>query len=372
MRAKRELQTKSNSGFSLITVILAVGLGGILVMLVAYIVIANFRMKMSNLKEKDAFYTAERALEEIRTGLQEDVAEAMSEAYTNVMESYNESVKSGDAAMDAQRQAAYESEFLTILQKRLRGSERRPGYYDITKLRNYVDLDKEASFDKTKESLVVTAVSEKESSQDSAVNVGAKMTVDPTKKKITVRNIKVIYVDEKGYAAIIRTNIALAVPPIQYPTPSTLPDLMNMIVVAGKGIYCEQGTGSGTEDSEIQGSVYAGLIPETKLKGVAVNVKDASIYLAPNRALNISKGERIVCAGEVSLAQNSTFNSVAETTLWAQGVNLSSAKAELLGKTYLSDDLTIKAGSGSYVKLRRCGVGIELRKLYRIWISKEK
>lgn len=351
MRAKRELQTKSNSGFSLITVILAVGLVGILVMLVAYIVIANFRMKMSDLKEKDAFYTAERALEEIRTGLQEDVAEAMSEAYTNVMESYNESVKSGDAAMDAQRQAAYESEFLTILQERLRGSERRPGYYDITKLRNYVDLDKEASFDKTKESLVVTAVSEKESSQDSAVNVGAKMTVDSTKKKITVRNIKVIYVDEKGYAAIIRTNIELAVPPIQYPTPSTLPDLMNMIVVAGKGIYCEQGTGSGAEDSEIQGSVYAGLIPETKLKGVAVNVKDASIYLAPNRALNISKGERIVCAGEVSLAQNSTFNSAVETTLWAQGVNLSSAKAELLGKTYLSDDLTVKAGNGSYVKL---------------------
>ena len=166
MRAKRELQTKSNSGFSLITVILAVGLVGILVMLVAYIVIANFRMKMSGLKEKDAFYTAERALEEIRTGLQEDVAEAMSEAYTNVMESYNESVKSGDAAMDAQRQAAYEREFLTILQKRLRGSEKRARYYDITKLRNYVDLDKEDSFDKTKESLVVTAVAEKESSQE--------------------------------------------------------------------------------------------------------------------------------------------------------------------------------------------------------------
>lgn len=351
MGAKKELHIKSNSGFSLITVILAVGLVGILVMLVAYIVMANFRMKLSGLKEKDAFYTAERALEEIRTGLQEDVAEAMSEAYTNVMESYNESVKSGDTAMDAQRQAAYESEFLTILEKRLQGSEKRDGYYDIIKLRNYVDLDKEASFDKTKESLVVTTVAEKESSQDTAVNVGAKMTLDPTKKKITVRNIKVIYVDEKGYAAIIRTNIELAAPPIQYPTPSTLPDLMNMIVVAGKGIYCEQGTGSGAEDSEIQGSVYAGLVPEAKLKGVAVNIKDASIYLAPNRALNISKGERIVCAGEVSLAQNSSFNSSAETTLWAKGVNLSSAKAELLGKTYLSDDLTIKAGSGSYVKL---------------------
>ncbi len=58
------------------------------------------------------------------------------------------------------------------------------------------------------------------------------MTVDSTKKKITVRNIRVIYVDEKGYAAIIRTNIELVVPPIpSIRTPSTLPDLMNMIVV---------------------------------------------------------------------------------------------------------------------------------------------
>ena len=86
MEKKKDLPEKSNSGFSLITVILAVGLVGILVMLIAYMVIANFRMKMSGLREKDAFYTAERALEEIRTGLQEDVAEAMSEAYTNVME----------------------------------------------------------------------------------------------------------------------------------------------------------------------------------------------------------------------------------------------------------------------------------------------
>ena len=59
MEKKKDLPKKSNSGFSLITVILAVGLVGILVMLIAYMVIANFRMKMSGLREKDAFYTAE-------------------------------------------------------------------------------------------------------------------------------------------------------------------------------------------------------------------------------------------------------------------------------------------------------------------------
>lgn len=355
MKKKKELSSKSNSGFSLITVILAVGLVGILVMLIAYMVIANFRMKMSGLKEKDAFYTAERALEEIRTGLQEDVAEAMSEAYTNVMESYNESVQAGDVAMDAQRQAAYEREFLNILQTRLRGNETGRNLYDIKRLRGYVDLDKEDSFDSAKESLVVMASCGTGVSDGSASANEAKMTVDRTKKNITLKNLKVIYVDARGYAAIIRTNIQLAVPPIQYPTPSTLPDLMNMIVVAGKGIYCAPGDATSTQtgDNEIQGSVYAGILPEDKLKvnGQAVGVTDASIYLAAGRTLNIAKGERTVCAGEVTLAQNSAFHSSAETTLWAQGINLTSAKAELLGKTYLSDDLTIKAGTGSYVKL---------------------
>lgn len=355
MEKKKDLPEKSNSGFSLITVILAVGLVGILVMLIAYMVIANFRMKMSGLKEKDAFYTAERALEEIRTGLQEDVAEAMSEAYTNVMESYNENVKTGDVTMDVQRQAAYEREFLSILQTRLRVSNTNNTHYNIAKLREYVDLDKEDSFDSEKESLIVTAAVDGESSSSSAVADRAKMTVSYTKKNITIKNLQVMYVDARGYAAIIRTNIQLDVPPIQYPTPSTLPDLMNMIVVAGKGIYCASGNATGTQtgDNEIQGSVYAGILPEDKLKvnGQAVGVKDAGIYLASGRTLNISKGERTVCAGEVTLAQNSAFHSLAETTLWAQGVNVTSAKAELLGKTYLSDDLTIKAGTGSYVKL---------------------
>ena len=344
MGKKKDLHSKSNTGFSLITVILAVALVGILVMLVAYMVLANFRMKMSGLKEKDAFYTAERALEEIRTGLQEDVAEAMSEAYTNVMESYNESATRSDISLDAQRQAAYEKQFLSILQTRLKGSETRDGYYDMAKIRNYVDLEKESSFDAQKEVLVVT-------NPDGTI---PQMTVDQTKKQIIIKNIKVIYVDAKGRAAIIRTDIQLGVPEIQFPTPSTLPDLMNMIVVADKGIYCKAGsaTDGTTEANEIQGSIYAGILPTEKLQQAGITgVTDTSIYLAAGRSLNFLKGERAVCAGEVTLAKGSTFNSAAETALWAQGVNVSSATAKLLGRTYLSDDLTIKPGTGSYVKL---------------------
>lgn len=343
MGRKEDLSIKSNKGFSMITVILTVGLVGILVMLVVYMVVANFLMKMSNLKEKDAFYTAERALEEIRTGLQEDVAESMSESYTSVMESYSRSSSNTGVAMDEQRQNAYERQFLSILQTRLKGTETRTGYYDIGKLRNYVDLDKEDSFDAQKESLVITTISEKQQILD----------VDYTNKKVTLKNLKVIYIDARGHAAIIQTDIQLGVPQIQFPTPSTLPDLMNMIVVAGQGIYCTTDNPDNltvTDNSnEIQGSVYAGILPEAKRK--VDSTSDTSIYLEPGTILKISKGERTVSAGEITVGNQASFSSAAETTLWAQGVNVSSSAVQLLGKTYLSDDLTVKPGTGSYVKL---------------------
>ena len=78
-----------NKGFSLFTVLIAVSFVGILGLLVLYIALSNFNMKITDLKGKDSFYTAERAIEEIRTGLQQDVGDAMSKAYTQVLETYN-------------------------------------------------------------------------------------------------------------------------------------------------------------------------------------------------------------------------------------------------------------------------------------------
>ena len=55
---------KDNRGFSLITVILAVAFIAILGLLVLYLALQNFRMKATDIKGKDSFYTAEQALEE--------------------------------------------------------------------------------------------------------------------------------------------------------------------------------------------------------------------------------------------------------------------------------------------------------------------
>lgn len=120
-----EKNVKDNKGFSLITVIITVAFIGILGLLVLYLALQNFNMKITGIKGKDSFYTAEQALEEIRLGLQQDVGEAMSAAYIKVMEDYNKQSSSSDEVLDELRQKAFENAFLQELTSRVRQSRER-------------------------------------------------------------------------------------------------------------------------------------------------------------------------------------------------------------------------------------------------------
>ena len=323
-----------NKGFSLFTVLIAVSFVGILGLLVLYIALSNFNMKVTDLKGKDSFYTAERAIEEIRTGLQQDVGDAMSKAYTQVLETYNKNTKLEDLSLDKQRQSDFEDLFIKELVKKLKitvsegnvtDNENR---YSLQYLRNYVDLQ----IDYSTESLIITNPA------------GTEPVMKSSKKSgVSLKNLKVIYVDPKGRASIIETDIRLKIPDIQFPTPSTLPDLMNMIVVANQGIVCEGAAGS---TSTIEGSIYAGLLP---------NQNGTSILVSPGASLNVSLGDKLVAKGTVDVGLNSTFTTGAGVNFWAKGLNADSVNnVSLTGSTYFADDLTISGKnnnvtlSGSY------------------------
>lgn len=334
-----------NQGFSLLTVIVAVSFIGILGLLVLYMSLANFNMKVTDIKGKNSFYTAEQALEEIRTGLQEDVGEAMAQAYIQVLETYSKDTKATtDATLDQIRQSDFNDLFVTKLAERLRGSVANK--YDINRLNGYLDINrnksKDRTFDLEKEALYVTNPS----------------GTDPLMKKdmqngLVLKNLKVVYVDAVGHASIIETDIRLGIPKIQFPTPSTLPDLMNMIIVANKGIVCKNGT-AGAE-TVIQGSVYAGLLDEYKTdenKQKNDGSDCVSVKIENNADLSVSLGDKFVCQGSIDIAQQGKFSCGGGTALWAQGINLKSASVQLLGKTYLADDLTVQSGNNSNVTIR--------------------
>lgn len=328
---------KQNRGFSLLTVIVAVSFIGILGLLVLYMALSNFQMKITDLKGKDSFYTAERAIEEIRVGLQEDVGNSMSEAYIKVLETYNKDGSSKDVVLDKQRQSEFVNEFIKKLAARLQNGTDQ-SEYSLEYLTAYLDLNNSDKFDDTKETLLVTTPSDKTPVMTKDKNSG-----------ILLKNLKVIYVDPKGYASVIETDIRLGIPKVQFPTPSTLPDLMNMIVVADQGIVCEAG---GTDATTISGSIYSGILKDISDNTILENNPRTSIWVKPGANLDIQNGEKIVSAGEIYTGQNATFISETGVTLWAEGVKLSSAQVNLLGTTYLSDDLTIESGNSSKVTVQ--------------------
>ena len=334
-----------NQGFSLLTVIVSVSFIGILGLLILYIALSNFNMKVTDMKGKDSFYTAEQALEEIRTGLQEDVGEAMSEAYIQVLETYSQDAKTTtDATLDQLRQSEFKELFVKKLAARLQGTA--VDQYNIDKLNGYLDMNKDKSkdrkFDPDKEILYVTNPSGTQPLMKKDMQNG-----------IVLKNLKAVYVDEVGHAAVIETDIRLGIPKIQFPTPSTLPDLMNMIVVANKGIICKGG--SVTDETAIEGSVYAGLLDQYKTTA-NINASDGSdcvsVDIKDGAKLTVSQGDKFVCQGSINIGKQGQFSCGSSTALWAQGINLSSATVELLGKTYLADDLTVQSGSGSKVTIR--------------------
>lgn len=329
MNGQKNTAGKQNKGFSLITVIIAVSFIGILGLLVLYMALSNFQMKITDLKGKDSFYTAERAIEEIRVGLQEDVGNSMSEAYIKVLETYDKDENSTDVVLDKQRQNDFVNEFIKKLANRLK-KDSDQSKYDLDYLKKYLDMEISEN-----ETLIVTTPSDKE----------PVMTKD-NKNGILLKNLKVIYVDPKGYASVIETNIRLGIPKVQFPTPSTLPDLMNMIVVAGKGIICEGG------NTTISGSIYSGILQDINNNTILEKNPYTSIWVKSGANLDIQSGDKIVSAGEIYMEPNASFTSEAGVTLWTQGVKLSSAQVNLLGTTYLSDDLTIESGSDSRVTVQ--------------------
>lgn len=333
---------KDNRGFSLINVIIAVAFIGIMGMLVLYLALHNYQMKVAGIKGKDSFYTAEQALEEIRLGLQQDVGDAMSRAYIKVMETYNVDNDSKDGVLEEIRQAAFEKGFLEELQKSLQTSDQngtqqvaQTGQYSMEHLKTYVDL--ESKINQDKETLIVTNPEGK----DPVLEV-------EEAKGMLLKNLKVIYVDPKGLASIIETDIRLGIPKVQFPTPSTLPDLMSMIVVAEGGIVCEGQQGSTTT---ITGSIYAGTIDtdkETALK----NENATSIWTKSGASLSITSGDKVVTAAEIKVDNGSKFSAASGVNLWSRGLRVNSADVEFLGTTYFADDLTVEKGQRSTVTIQ--------------------
>lgn len=319
---------RRNSGSSIVIVIIAMAMIGILATTLLWMSYINYKIKVNDIRNKNSFYSAETVMEQIVAGLQKETSDAVAVAYQEVLSNWEE------LDSESNRYSSFASMYLDTLVKHLRDSEKGDGYYSRDILEGYVDTTIWGNVNKT------------------AWNNGTDET-DASKAKAPVmelvngnslilRNVFVSYMDGDRLS-IVSTDLCLDVPEIVFTQSGSIDDLYDYLLIGNQGISLTQGSGQVTGD----GSIYAGT--DDKGKG--------GIIINPASSLAINNGRYVISKGEIDVVGPGAGFIVRDaketgSSVYAKSLDLQSGTISLDSKTYIANDLTL-SGNGSRATLTK-------------------
>ena len=321
-------QKRRNRGSSIVIVIIAMAMIGILATTLLWMSYINYKIKVNDIRNKNSFYSAEMVMEQIVAGLQKEASDSVAVAYQEVLSNWDE------LQSESNRYSSFASTYLDTLVKHLRDTDKGDGYYKRDILKGYVDTTVWDHVNQT------------------AWDNGTDDT-DETKKKppvmelvngnsLILRNVFVSYMDEDRLS-IVNTDLRLDVPEIVFTQSGSIDELYNYILIGNQGISLKESSGQVTAD----GSIYAGT--DDKGKG-GITINKASTLAINNGRYVISKGEIDVIGPGAGLI----VRDVKETgsSVYAKNLDLQSGTISFDSKTYIANDLTL-SGNGSKATLTK-------------------
>ena len=321
-------QKRRNRGSSIVIVIIAMAMIGILATTLLWMSYINYKIKVNDIRNKNSFYSAEMVVEQIVAGLQKEASDSVAVAYQEVLSNWDE------LQNESNRYSSFASTYLDTLVKHLRDTDKGDGYYKRDILKGYVDTTVWDHVNQT------------------AWDNGTDDT-DETKKKppvmelvngnsLILRNVFVSYMDEDRLS-IVSTDLRLDVPEIVFTQSGSIDELYNYILIGNQGISLKESSGQVTAD----GSIYAGT--DDKGKG-GITINKASTLAINNGRYVISKGEIDVIGPGAGLI----VRDVKETgsSVYAKNLDLQSGTISLDSNTYIANDLTL-SGNGSKATLTK-------------------
>lgn len=321
-------QKRRNRGSSIVIVIIAMAMIGILATTLLWMSYINYKIKVNDIRNKNSFYSAEMVMEQIVAGLQKEASDSVAVAYQEVLSNWD------DLQSESNRYSSFASTYLDTLVKHLRDADKGDGYYKRDILKGYVDTTVWDHVNQT------------------AWDNGTDDT-DETKKKppvmelvngnsLILRNVFVSYMDGDRLS-IVSTDLCLDVPEIVFTQSGSIDELYNYILIGNQGISLEESSGQVTAD----GSIYAGT--DDKGKG-GITINKASTLAINNGRYVISKGEIDVIGPGAGLI----VRDVKETgsSVYAKNLDLQSGTISFDSKTYIANDLTL-SGNGSKAMLTK-------------------
>lgn len=287
---------KNNRGSALILVIVTVGFVTILASIVMSSAIVNHKIRSIDRRTKDDFYYAEKALDDIYTGIGEDCAIAMGEAYSEV------AAGNGHSYTFTNQEDAYKAYKTLFINKVWTKS------YDKTALESYITV-KPGSGHKIDVDIQPSNIQFFKKDGETAATIS-----DDDAKILKIKSLKVTCTEEAtGYISTICTDIVIDVPDAHFFTVQESP--LDYAIIANKGIKFKSGV------TKVNGRVYAGPI------GSSVNAYD----IEDNADVTLV-GDYLAARGDIDLNNNSKLTLGKDgigSRVWFENLKLSKDGATL-------------------------------------------
>ena len=328
---------RDNRGSSIIIVIIAMAMIGILATTLLWMSYMNYMIKISDMRNKESFYSAEEVVEQIMAGLQNTSSTAVSTAYKEVMANWD------GLGSEENRFSTFATVYLDTVVEQLKDPSRGTDYYDRDKLKEYVDAD---IFNGASATTGVDNAAW-EHGNDPAASEGEPKMEKVNDNSIILHNIYVSYTADDGRVSVVQTDICLDVPKLIFTQAGSIDRLYDYVLIGNQGI--EAAGGSGT--IQMEGSIYAGADEHNK-GGLTVN---AATTLTVDQAKQvISKGDIKVEGPQAGFVVHDVLNE--NNSIYARNLDLNSGTISLDGSTYVANDLSLN-GAGSKVTLSQAYYG---------------
>lgn len=360
----------NNKGASLIIVIIAMAMIGILAVTILWTSYINYMIKINDKNNKDNFYAAEVVMEQVMAGLQNEAYYAAGLAYKDVMTNWNENDGEGS------KHAIFNQKYKDVIKKDLL----EYGATDV------YDREKLLSFTDASPLTVTSPIGDVSYPIDLPIGSGTQTFYisagywngdwdedgNPEKNPlifgnatddtnyISVKNIGVKVCDRDGYVSIITTDVNLEIPNVTFTKADEAFGLYDFCLIGGQGVTVE-GTNS------VVGSIYAGdryleedpLAPSATPTPTSI-IPSGGLYVESGHSLTVKDAKWLIAGKDITLSTKSggsaTLNIVPSTLIskvYSQNIVLNGTGSTLNAvpsaapssspavRMLISDDLTI-------------------------------
>lgn len=337
---------KQNTGASLIAVVIALVVVGIIGMLIAQLTITNIHMKEVESSSKKNFYKTEKCMDEIQVKLNEFASECMQDAYISILQKYTEYASAGK-----DMQEEFEKLYMDTLLAKLKDptatvveipdspdpytliSAGKMSYYDVSLIEGAMTSG--------------TMLTDRSPSIDSDASDDALLYIDSNEHTLRLKNIKVK--DTTGdYETVITTDIVFSTPKLNFKGRNRVTEYMKYALIADDKISVN------VDNVVVDGNVYAGPM------GIEAGVGASS-------AGGTFIGNTIITRGDIASAGGNLTIGKADNSsrVWAENVCTTYGSGNILlqGNSYVADDLTLNS-RGSNITLRGEYYGYNYQKKY--------